>query len=290
MSQNDLSIARCRVAHEHQLVLPHQWRRRAGPGPDAPHRSCSSPARQNGSRTSTTRTGTLTSSPPRGRVSVKAVSPAPRGCRAGGGRGPGLDLPRGTPTKVPRATKVPGGRVLAYDDHVRPGRFAVDLRSHIRAGEAERLYRLVEGQTVEPGHRDSLVGCRGRRRGLRGKQFRMQQQHLVVLRDRAPHCPAPTKATEAAAAATRCWNACGRLRVIGRTHQLPRGERGARRHADATSRSAPAPVIPGCRLGLPGSDPVHHTQVAPHIGIEIDSAYEAGRFHHDARFQLSERI
>jgi hypothetical protein len=49
-------------------------------------------------------------------------------------------------------------------------------------------------------------------------------------------------------------------------------------------------VIPGCRLGLPGSDPVHHTQVAPHIGIEIDSAYEAGRFHHDARFQLSERI
>jgi len=84
------------------------------------------------------------------------------------------------------------------------------------------------------------------------------------------------------------YNERGRLRVIGRTHRLPRAA-SAEVAAMLTPPAGPHPwptVIPGGRVGLPGSEPVHHTPVAPRIvvEIEVDSAYEAGRFRHGVRF------
>jgi hypothetical protein len=80
----------------------------------------------------------------------------------------------------------------------------------------------------------------------------------------------------------------GRLRVIGRTFQLPR-EAHAELAALLTRPTSPHPwptVLPGSRLGLPGSDPVEHRPVAPTVVVEIetDRAYEDHRYRHGAKF------
>jgi hypothetical protein len=45
-------------------------------------------------------------------------------------------------------------------------------------------------------------------------------------------------------------------------------------------------VLPGGRIGLPGSNPVEHTPVAPTLVVEIetDTAFEAGRCRHGVKF------
>jgi hypothetical protein len=73
----------------------------------------------------------------------------------------------------------------------------------------------------------------------------------------------------------------GRLRVIGRTLPLRREAR-AELAPLLTQPAGPHPwptVLPGSRFGLPGSDPVAHTPVAPSVVVEIeaDRAHEAGR-------------
>jgi hypothetical protein len=81
----------------------------------------------------------------------------------------------------------------------------------------------------------------------------------------------------------------GHLRVIGRTHQ-PSRTTSAELAALLTPPEGPDPwptVLPGGRVGLPGSDPISHTPVAPHtvVEIEVDSAYEAARFRHGVNFR-----
>ena len=80
----------------------------------------------------------------------------------------------------------------------------------------------------------------------------------------------------------------GRLRVIGRTFPLHR-EASATIAAMLTQPTGPHPwptVLPGGRFGLPGSDPVEHTPVAPTLVVEIeaDTAFEAGRYRHGVKF------
>jgi len=80
----------------------------------------------------------------------------------------------------------------------------------------------------------------------------------------------------------------GRLRVIGRTFPL-RSEASAGVAAVLTQPTGPHPwptVLPGGRFGLPGSDPVEHTPVAPTlvVEIEVDTAFEAGRYRHGVKF------
>jgi hypothetical protein len=45
-------------------------------------------------------------------------------------------------------------------------------------------------------------------------------------------------------------------------------------------------VLPGSRFGLPGSDPVEHSPVAPSLIVELeaDTAYEMGRHRHSLKF------
>jgi ATP-dependent DNA ligase len=80
----------------------------------------------------------------------------------------------------------------------------------------------------------------------------------------------------------------GRLRIIGRTFPLRREAR-AELALLLTEPTGPHPwptVLPGGRIGLPGSDPVEHTPVAPTlvVEIEVDRVFEAGRYRHGVKF------
>jgi ATP-dependent DNA ligase len=80
----------------------------------------------------------------------------------------------------------------------------------------------------------------------------------------------------------------GRLRVVGRTFPIRR-EASAAVAPMLAQPTGPHPwptVLPGGRFGLPGSDPVEHTPVAPTLVVEIetDSAFEAGRYRHGVKF------
>ncbi|MCW2901979.1 MAG: dependent ligase [Streptosporangiaceae bacterium] len=80
----------------------------------------------------------------------------------------------------------------------------------------------------------------------------------------------------------------GRLRVIGRTFPLPHDAQ-ADIAAVLAEPTAPHPwptVLPGSRFGLPGAEPVTHTPVAPTVvvEIEVDHAYEAGRYRHGVKY------
>jgi ATP-dependent DNA ligase len=80
----------------------------------------------------------------------------------------------------------------------------------------------------------------------------------------------------------------GRLLVIGRSFPL-RSEASAAVAAALTQPTGPHPwptVLPGGRFGLPGSDPVEHTPVAPTLVVEIeaDTNFELGRYRHGVKF------
>jgi hypothetical protein len=68
---------------------------------------------------------------------------------------------------------------------------------------------------------------------------------------------------------------CGRLRVIGRTHPLPRAAReqvGALLRPPARPHPWPTTLpVPAGRFGLPGGDPVEHTAVEPALVVEIET-------------------
>jgi ATP-dependent DNA ligase len=92
---------------------------------------------------------------------------------------------------------------------------------------------------------------------------------------------------DAPAALVGCYDQHGRLRVIGRTHPLPVAARaGLARLVRPATGVHPWPTpLPGSRFGLPR----HHRPGAPVqptvvVELEVDSAFEYGRFRHGVRY------
>ena len=87
------------------------------------------------------------------------------------------------------------------------------------------------------------------------------------------------------------YGAHGRLRVAGRTTSLSAAARAHLREVLTTPATEhPWPeMIPSARFGQRPSEPVAYVQVAPRVVVEleVDAAYEQGRWRHPVRFMRS---
>ncbi|MCE3556307.1 hypothetical protein LWC33_33305 [Pseudonocardia sp. RS11V-5] len=87
------------------------------------------------------------------------------------------------------------------------------------------------------------------------------------------------------------YGAHGRLRVAGRTTPLSAATRAHLQGVlAAPAGEHPWPeVLPSARFGQRPSEPVAYVQVAPSVVVEleVDTAFEQGRWRHPARFMRS---